>query len=72
MIGEEEISFEGDLGIDYTKFKKDLIPENTFKTQYDWIDFSDSIVWIDPLDGTKSFVDGYLDGVTTLIGVSIK
>ncbi len=29
----------------------------------------DAIVWIDPLDGTLSYLKGELDCVTTLIGI---
>lgn len=29
-------------------------------------------MWIDPLDGTKSYVNNELNFVTTLIGVSYK
>ena len=29
-------------------------------------------VWIDPLDGTLSYTQGYLDEVTTLIGASYQ
>lgn len=32
----------------------------------------DAVVWIDPLDGTKDFVNGNLPAVTVLIGLSIN
>lgn len=38
----------------------------------DLIDLSKLIVWIDPLDGTLSYTQGYLDEVTTLIGASYQ
>lgn len=31
ILGEEDISFEGDLGVDYTKFRGDLIPNKHFE-----------------------------------------
>jgi 3'(2'), 5'-bisphosphate nucleotidase len=37
------------------------------------IDINDSVtVWVDPLDGTLSYVNGEFDAVTTLIGLSIN
>lgn len=31
-----------------------------------------AIVWVDPLDGTLSYVNNELDSVTTLIGLSYE
>lgn len=73
IIGEEGIVFEGDLGVDYTKFATDIVSEDLFKdAPYQEVSLKDSIVWIDPLDGTQGFTQGKLDGVTTLIGVATK
>ena len=33
--------------------------------------FEDLTVWIDPLDGTKEYTEGFLDHVTVLIGIAI-
>ena len=33
---------------------------------------SDVVVWVDPLDGTSEFTRGFLDHVTTLIGISVQ
>lgn len=30
------------------------------------------VIWIDPLDGTKGFTEGYLNHITSMIGVSIN
>ena len=38
----------------------------------DEFSIEDTIVWIDPLDGTLSYVKNELDAVTVLIGVSHK
>ena len=36
------------------------------------IDINDDVVvWVDPLDGTLSFVNNELNAVTTLIGLSV-
>lgn len=32
----------------------------------------DAVVWIDPLDGTKDFVNGNYSAVTVMIGLAIK
>jgi len=32
----------------------------------------DVVVWVDPLDGTKCFVDGRYEWVTTLVGIAYK
>jgi len=32
----------------------------------------DLVVWVDPLDGTREFTEGRLEGVTVLIGVATK
>ena len=42
------------------------LPENIVKAA-----FEDMTVWIDPLDGTKEFTEGFLDHVTVLVGIAI-
>lgn len=32
----------------------------------------DMVIWIDPLDGTKGFVEGHIHHITGMIGVSVK
>lgn len=36
------------------------------------INESELVVWVDPLDGTSEYVQGYLEHVTVLIGVSFR
>ena len=36
------------------------------------LDMSQVVVWVDPLDATLSYTQGYLDEVTTLIGLSYQ
>lgn len=57
---------------------QNLFPENLFsksnsnQTLSESIEINDDvIVWVDPLDGTLSYVNGELDAVTTLIGLSV-
>lgn len=49
------------------EFLKQTCPEQ-------WRDVNDDdfVVWVDPLDGTSEYTQGFLDHVTVLIGVSIK
>ena len=44
-----------------------------FEVLDDFTSFSTekAVVWVDPLDGTKDFVNGNLSAVTVLIGLAI-
>ena len=33
--------------------------------------FEDFTIWVDPLDGTKEYTEGYLDHVTVLVGIAV-
>jgi len=48
------------------KHYSEKLPENVTKAI-----FEDITVWIDPLDGTKEFTEGFLDHVTVLVGIAI-
>jgi len=77
IVGEEDIVYEGDLGFDFNTLNLDLFNESLFaKTSNNLqinteIDLADVCIWIDPLDGTLSYVNKDFDGVTTLIGLSL-
>jgi len=45
--------------------KDQVLPLRTLHTK-------DIVVWVDPLDGTKCFVDGKYEWVTTLVGIAYK
>ena len=45
---------------------KDRLPSNIQDAKIE-----DLTVWVDPLDGTKEFTEGYLDHVTVLVGIAI-
>ena len=51
---------------DVIEFYKGKLPEDVEKAA-----FEDLTVWIDPLDGTKEFTEGFLDHVTVLVGIAI-
>jgi 3'(2'), 5'-bisphosphate nucleotidase len=54
------------------RFSKHLHPDEIEKDNFKEFNTKDAVVWIDPLDGTKDFVNGNLPAVTVLIGLSIK
>ena len=76
MVGEEDKEYEGDIDYDFEKLEQPIFEENLFSIGKDkqvlptTIDVSKMIVWVDPLDGTLSYTQGYLNEVTTLIGAS--
>lgn len=73
IVGEEETEYEPDLAYDFEKrINRSLIPEAIYQKIGNDFDLKDTTVWIDPLDGTLSYLDNELDAVTTLIGISYK
>lgn len=50
----------------------------TTEASWNFFEFPDEIyedemvIWIDPLDGTQGFVEGHLNHVTSMIGLSIN
>jgi len=73
IIGEESEAGKiekDDHWIDYEQALKDL-PEFD-KNQVPEAKVEDVVVWVDPLDGTAEFIDGYLSHVTTLIGIAVN
>lgn len=74
IIGEEGIQ-------DLSNVKKEFIvteSDQKFLSQYKCpesfknITDDDLVVWVDPLDGTSEFLQGYLEHVTVLIGISFR
>ncbi|KRW99652.1 hypothetical protein PPERSA_03453 [Pseudocohnilembus persalinus] len=73
IVGEEDIEYEGDLGFDVNKINLNLVQESFFNQKQDTtLNLDDIIVWVDPLDGTLSYVNNELDSVTTLIAITEK
>lgn len=70
IIGEEDLPFQ--------EIDEDLIEsgqcEEVLKyscpVQYSHFKEEEIVVWVDPLDGTKEFTEGFLDHVTVLIGIA--
>jgi 3'-phosphoadenosine 5'-phosphosulfate (PAPS) 3'-phosphatase len=47
----------------------EIVPKDSL---FETFNIKDAVVWIDPLDGTRDFVDGNLSAVTVLIGLSLQ
>lgn len=71
IIGEEDTDFQGDLAFDFNALNPNLLKTDLTNSLNALPINDDLVVWVDPLDGTLSFVNGELDAVTTLIGVSV-
>jgi len=74
--GEENIPIEKSAA---TSDIDDLIGSNlnevlqaTCPNEFRDLQEKDLVVWVDPLDGTREFTEGRLEGVTVLIGVATK
>lgn len=71
--GEEDVVYEGKFEVDPASFSKSSISIGLFDGKVsEEFDTADSVVWVDPIDGTKSFISGQLHHCTTLIGLAIK
>lgn len=73
LVGEE-----GDIPVNADAIKDlDTCLLDEYRTELEskvdcTLEQDDLCIWIDPLDGTKEFVSGFLDAVTVLIGVSYR
>lgn len=74
IVGEESSAFKGELFYDYMQFSQPFLPQVASIQNHndEELEIEDSCVWLDPLDGTKSYTNGVLDEVTTLIGLSYR
>lgn len=70
VISEEEHDTEKV----FDQLAKVVVNESLYFTDedYDLLPVDELVVWVDPLDGTKELIDGYLHRVTILIGVAWK
>jgi 3'-phosphoadenosine 5'-phosphosulfate (PAPS) 3'-phosphatase len=74
IVGEEE---EEDGEADAcagagSEASRDLDPEYVFPTETEELILADLCVFIDPLDGTREFVEGRLEAVQCLLGVAYR
>jgi hypothetical protein len=80
IIGEEDVSDESDNGVEVTDDKDNNILDldlldnhnsiNDNKCEDNEVDLEDLALFVDPLDGTREFVEGRLDNVACLIGIA--
>ena len=76
IVAEESQEFQGELEFDFNRLNPHILSDQYFlkgkkaENFNNEISIEDSVVWIDPLDGTLSYVKNELDAVTTLIGLS--
>ncbi len=81
IIGEEDDSVERDDEMESCSVVLNLDLELDFQTVFqnsklpvvpDELDLDDIVVYVDPLDGTREFVEGRLDNVQCLVGACYK
>lgn len=68
IVGEETTEYEGHIHLDLS-----AVPLNNFPEAFGCEEshpINEYCVWIDPIDNTKGFINGTLDCVTVLIGLS--
>lgn len=71
IVGEESSNKLIEVPFDFDSIQPDPLGDALAVFDKDF-EVSELAVYIDPLDGTKSYVDGKLRDVTTLIGLSYK
>ena len=55
-----------DMDQEVLKHFQEKLPEEIKRAK-----FEDFTIWVDPLDGTKEYTEGFLDHVTVLVGIAI-
>jgi len=75
VIGEEGEVDITKIQSDYLITDQDQSIINHYKdsltTNLKNVKIEDLTVWVDPLDGTKEYTEGYLDHVTVLVGIAV-
>lgn len=73
IVGEEDLpeDEEADRKLIVQSFDEDILKQK-LPEQYANVRDEDITIWVDPLDGTKEFITGFLDHVTVLIGISMN
>ncbi|XP_072121180.1 3'(2'),5'-bisphosphate nucleotidase 1 [Mobula birostris] len=70
IIGEEDLpSQEADEDLIESGQSEEVL-KHSCPAQFSHFKEEDIVVWVDPLDGTKEFTEGFLDHVTVLIGIA--
>ena len=73
IIGEEEETLGGEEASDTTTtpLRTDMFDDDLGDDTPE-IDIDDITIYVDPLDGTREFVEGRLDSCTVLVGIAIN
>lgn len=71
IIGEEDLADSYDDSLT-TLAETEEVLQCPCPSDLQGIGLSDVVVWVDPLDGTSEFTRGFLDHVTTLIGITVR
>lgn len=73
IIGEEG---QSDLNVPddwlITECNKDFIEKHKCPDTLSDLKESDLVIWVDPLDGTSEYTQGFLERVTVLIGIAVN
>lgn len=73
IIGEEGQSDLNDIPSDWLVTDQDSeFLKFSCPNQYQALTDDQFVIWVDPLDGTAEYTQGFLDHVTVLIGVSVN
>lgn len=73
IIGEEGTSDISDIPKDWNVTEHDAeFLQNACPESLRDISEKDLVIWVDPLDGTSEYTNGFLEHVTVLIGLSVK
>ena len=70
IVGEQTVDYNGQIALNFEKIKLDNYPVDAQLDQN--VPLDELCLWIDPIDNTKGFIKGRLEGVTILIGMSRK
>lgn len=73
IIGEEGHSDIADIPKDWnvTDYDAEFLQNSCPESLRD-VSEKDLVIWVDPLDGTSEYTNGFLEHVTVLIGLSVK
>uniref|UniRef100_A0A182IXC6 3'(2'),5'-bisphosphate nucleotidase 1 n=1 Tax=Anopheles atroparvus TaxID=41427 RepID=A0A182IXC6_ANOAO len=73
IIGEEG---QSDLNVPddwlITEYNKDFVERHRCPETLTDVNESDLVIWVDPLDGTSEYTQGFLERVTVLIGIAVN
>lgn len=73
IIGEEGLSDLNNIPSEWLVTDQDTdFLKNSCPKKYQTLTEDSVVVWVDPLDGTAEYTQGFLEHVTVLIGVSVN